>query len=150
VRDLLSFYIRVVEKCDDLEPTEVLQASPDGSTTHLELYQEATRSFYGSHRPSVFMPRFLARPGIAMRERLARITGNMPFERSWMADYIDLRLDVDASWTRRRVDWAPNPKLHILKCIPVMVENMRSDPEEWKRRSEQRKARRIVEGYGQI
>ncbi len=143
VRDLLSFYIRVVKKCDELEPAEVLQASPDGSTTHLELYREVTRSFYGSPRFPICIPTFLARPGIITRERLGRIARDMPFERSWMADYIDLRLDVDASRTCRRIDWAPNPKLHILKCIPVMIENMQNNPEEWKRRSEQKKARGV-------
>lgn len=141
VRDLLSFYIRVVEKCEELEPVEILQASPDGSTTHLELYQAATRSFYGSPRFSIHIPKFLARPGIMMREWLGRITGDMPFERSWMVDYIDLRLDIDASRTRRRIDWAPNPKLHILKRIPFMIQNMRNYPEEWELRSKRKKAR---------
>jgi nucleoside-diphosphate-sugar epimerase len=150
VRDLLSFYVRVVERCDDLGPAEVLQASSDGSTTHSELYREATFSFYGSPRFPVCVPKFLARRGIMMRERLGHVTGDMPFERSWMADYIDLRLDVDASRTRRRIDWAPNPELHILKRIPIMIENMRNNPAEWKRRSEQKKAKRMVRDYGYI
>lgn len=150
VRDLLSFCVRAVEKCDELMPAEVLQASSDGSTTHSELYREATFSFYGSPRFPVCVPKFLARRGIMMRERLGHVTGDMPFERSWMADYIDLRLDVDASRTRRRIDWAPNPGLHILKCIPIMIEHMRNNPEEWKRRREQRKARRMVIDYGYI
>jgi nucleoside-diphosphate-sugar epimerase len=141
VRDLLSFYIRVVEKCDELKPAEVLQASPDGSTTHLELYRQVTRSFFGAPRFSICVPSLLARPGIHMRERLGRITGRMPFERAWMADYIDLRLDVDAARTRRRLDWAPNPELGILKRIPTMIRHMREDPAEWERRSRRRKIR---------
>jgi nucleoside-diphosphate-sugar epimerase len=143
VRDLISFYIRVVEKCGDLESAQVLQASPDGSTTHLELYRQITRSFYYSPRFPMYIPRFLARPGIKMREKLGRITGHMPFERSWMADYIDLRLEVDASRTRRRIDWAPNPDLHILKCIPLMIKNMCNNPWEWKLRRERKKARGV-------
>lgn len=146
VRDLVSFYVRVVEKCGNLEPAEVLQASPDGSTTHLELYREATRSYCGSPRFPICIPRFLACPGIRMRERLGALTGHMPFERSWMADYIDLRLDVDASRTRRRLDWAPNPDLHILKRTPFMIENMRNNPEEWELRRARRKAR-LLEAY---
>jgi hypothetical protein len=131
----------VIEKCDKLEPAEVLQASPDMSTTHLELYREATRSFFGSPRFPICVPRLLARSGIMTRERLGCITRDIPFERSWMADYIDLRLDVDASRTRRRIDWVPNPVLHILRRIPLMIENMQSNPEEWKQRSERKKAR---------
>jgi nucleoside-diphosphate-sugar epimerase len=142
VQDLISFYIRVVERCDDLKPAEVLQASPDGSTTHLELYRAVTRSLCGSPRFAVCLPKFIARPGIIAREKWGRITGRMPFERSWMADYIDLRLDVDASRTRRRLDWAPNPELHILKRMACVVDNMRTYPEEWELRSERKRARR--------
>jgi hypothetical protein len=58
-----------------------------------------------------------------------------------MVDYIDLRLDVDASRTRRRLDWAPNRDRDVLGCIPTMIENMRMHPREWKLRSERRKAR---------
>ncbi|UCC85705.1 MAG: NAD(P)-dependent oxidoreductase [Anaerolineales bacterium] len=144
VRDLLSFYIRVVERCDAIESGEVLQASPDGSTTHLELYREATRAYYGAPRFPVCVPQLLARPGIVSREWLGRATGHIPFERSWMADYIDLRLNVDASRTRRRIDWAPNPDLHILKCMPVMIQNLRDHPGEWRVRSERRKATRLA------
>ena len=70
----------------------------------------------------------------------------MPFERAWMADYIDLRLDIDASRTRRRLDWAPNSELDILKRIPYMIQHMRSDPAEWELRSKRKKARGIEEG----
>ncbi len=144
VRDLLSFYLRVVERCSELGPAEVLQASPDGSITHLELYREATRSFFGSPRLAIHIPPWLAGEGIKMREKWGQFTGRMPFERSWMADYIDLRLDIDASRTRRRIDWAPNPELHILKRIPYMIRHMRNDPAEWELRSRRKKARGAV------
>lgn len=135
VRDLIAFYLRVIEKHRELEPVEVLQASPNGSTTHLELYREVTRSLYGTPRPAIFMPKPLAGVGIAMRERLGRLTANMPYERSWMADYIDLKLNVDASRTHHRLDWTPSPDLEILKTIPFMVHNMKEDFYAWQERS---------------
>jgi len=131
----------VVEKADELEPAEVLQASSDGSTTHLELYRAATRSFFGSPRFAIHVPKILARPGIMMREELGRISGNMPFERAWMADYIDLQLNVDASRTRRRLDWATNQDLDILKHVPCMIQNMKEHPEQWALQSKRKKAR---------
>ncbi len=138
VMDLLSFFLRVVERCDELAPAEVLLASPDGATSHLELFREATRARFGSARRPWFVPPPLAAVGIRLREILGGLVGRMPFERSWMVDYIDRVLAVDAARTRRRLDWAPNPDNEILRWIPVMVSNLRSDPATWRRLNRRR------------
>ena len=36
--------------------------------------------------------------------------------------------DVDASRTRQRLDWAPRPRLEILRRMPFLVENLKTDP----------------------
>lgn len=143
-QDLAAFFLKVVEKSAELEPLTVLQGSPSGATAEFELYREATRAYFGAPRPALPMPKPIARMGITMREQLGRLTGRMPFERSWMGEYIDLRLNVDASRTHRRLGWTPNPELHILKRIPVMIENLRRQPDEWQRRYLQRKKSQIV------
>lgn len=139
VRDLIQFYLRVVDMCHTLEPLEVLQASPNGCTTHHELFTEATRVYFGSPRRPFYMPKSVARLGINMRERVGRMTGKMPFERAWMGEYIDLKLNIDASRTHRRLNWQPTPELDILRCIPTMIERMRTQPEEWHIRKEMAK-----------
>ncbi len=146
VMDLLSFFLRVVEKLDDLDPAEVLMASPDGATSHLELFREATRARFGEPRRPIFITPRLARTGIRLREVLGRLTGRMPFERSWMVEYIDRELRVDASRTRRRLDWAPNPSLEIRRWIPAMVENLQAHPSEWRRRNRRRGSRPVRRG----
>ena len=139
VEDLLSLLVRVVEKSDELGSSEVLQATPDGCTTHLELFREATRACFGAPRTPWFVPVALARKGLWLREQAGRLTGAMPFERSWMADFIDLQLNVDATRTRRLIDWAPDPELSVLKCLPRLVENLKRHPEEWSTRRALRK-----------
>jgi nucleoside-diphosphate-sugar epimerase len=141
VDDLLSFFLRVVEKVDQLDPAEVLIASPEGATSHAELYREVTRCAFGRERTAVRVPRLLAGPGIALREWWGRRRGHLPFERSWMADYIDLQLRVKNAVTRRRLDWAPNPALHVLARAGVLVTNMRDHPDEWKLRSRRKRFR---------
>jgi nucleoside-diphosphate-sugar epimerase len=133
VDELLRFFMQVIAQYQTLKPVEVLQGSMDGATTHLDLYREATRSFFGQPRRPILMPKFLARIGIMLREDVGRITGNMPFERSWMADYIDGQLTVDAARTHQRLNWRPDPELDILKRIPTMVDNMRYHPDEWQK-----------------
>lgn len=132
VEDLLALLIRVVETIDELRPAEVLLASPDGCTSHRELFQAATRAWFGAPRRPLFVSPRLARSGIGLREWAGRRIGRMPFERSWMVGYIDRRLNVDASKTRRHIDWAPNPELAILHRLPRLVENLRKDPERWR------------------
>ena len=128
VEDLLSFYIRVVERCDDLGPGEVLMASPDGCTTTSSCFARRRGPSSARRATPLFVPGRWPRLGIRVRERLGRVTGRMPFERSWMVDYIDLRLDVDASRTRRRIDWAPNPDRVILNAHPDVIENLVEPP----------------------
>jgi nucleoside-diphosphate-sugar epimerase len=134
VRDLVQFCLKVVEKCDAVQPFSVLQGCPNGCTTHLELFQEATRCYYGTARRPVYVPKPMARLGIIMREYLGRVTGQMPFERRWMGEYIDLKLNIDATRTHRRLEWQPRPELDILNCIPNMVRNRQNHPQEWERR----------------
>lgn len=133
-QDLISFYLRVIDMHAELNPGEILQASPSGCTTHLELYKEVTRLYFGNPRTAIFVPKILARPGIIMRELLGRLTGDMPFERAWMADYIDLQLNIDASHTQHRLNWAPTPELTLMNRLPIILENMKSDPQLWKER----------------
>ena len=141
VKDLLSFFLRVVESCDELEPAEVLLASPDGATTHIDLFNAATRCWFGAARKPLHVEPRLATVGIRLRELLGRLTGMMPFERSWMVEYIDRQLNIDAARTRRRIDWAPNPDLDVLASLDDMVRNLRADGREWRRRNRQRGGR---------
>jgi hypothetical protein len=81
------------------------------------------------------MPRLLCGPGIRARDVLGRLSGERPFERPWMAKYIDLAMTIDASATRQRLGWSPRERLLILNRMPFLVENRKSDILEWNRRN---------------
>ncbi|MCL4837899.1 MAG: hypothetical protein KJ058_08045, partial [Thermoanaerobaculia bacterium] len=83
----------------------------------------------------LLMPKPLARLGVTGRWWLGRALGREPFERPWMARYIDLDLRVDARRTRERLGWAPRPRLEILRRLPFVLENLKLDPLEWHRRN---------------
>jgi len=135
VRCAARFFSRMVEMHRQLRPCEVAIASTDGCVSHLETFEAATLAFHGYRMRPTFMPRPLARLGLHAMDLAGRLTGNRPFERPWMGRYIDLRLTTDAGRTRARLGWAPNPRLAILRRIPFLVENMKSDPIEWHRRN---------------
>jgi nucleoside-diphosphate-sugar epimerase len=136
VRDATLFVERLLALRRDLLPAEVLLASPNGSTSHAELFRAATAYASGSPRLPLHVPRPLAWLGMAALDLLGRARGRRPFERPWMARLIDRRLDVDARHTHARLGWAPRPRLDVVRRIPFLIENQRCEPGTWAARNE--------------
>jgi nucleoside-diphosphate-sugar epimerase len=136
VRDATLFVDRVLALRRELAPAEVLLASPNGSTSHAELFRAATAYASGQSRLPLHVPRAFARLGMACLDLAGRARGRRPFERPWMAKMIDLRLDVDARHTHTRLGWAPRPRLDVVRRIPFLIENQRSEPGTWAARNE--------------
>jgi nucleoside-diphosphate-sugar epimerase len=135
VNDAVNFLTRVVHRHRDLENGEILIASHDGAISHRQLFTEATQYYFENAKPPIHMPRFLVRPGIRARCFAGRFASEKPFERPWMARYIDKELTVDASWTRERLNWFPRRRLDILYRLPFLIENFKYDRIEWTRRN---------------
>jgi len=135
VRCGVSFVERLLERHRELAPGEVLIASTDGSVTHRELFEAATLAHRGERASPLLVPRVLARVGLRAMFAFGNLVGPQPFERPWMGRYIDLQLTVDASRTRARLGWSPNPRLSLLRRIPFLVDRLRNDPVEWQRRN---------------
>jgi hypothetical protein len=43
---------------------------------------------------------------------------------------------VDSSVTRRLLNWNPRPRLGLLRRVPFLVENLKTDPHEWMARNQ--------------
>lgn len=133
VDDLTLFFLALVDRLEEVPPGQVLQASPDGAVSHEQLYDEATLLHFGNRRASIHMPRPLCGPGMWSLDLLGRLVGKRPFERPWMARYIDLAMTIDASRTRAILGWEPRPRLQVLRRLPFLLENRKTDPIEWNR-----------------
>jgi nucleoside-diphosphate-sugar epimerase len=142
VQDVVLFLLHVYDRLDELTPCEVLIGSPDGCTSHRELYDAATLAYTGSRGAPLFVPRSLALPGMYARDLVGRVAGTRPFERPWMARYIDTEMRIDASRTRARLDWQPRPRLGIIRRMPFLIENYKTDLIEWNRKN--REAMKVV------
>ena len=53
-----------------------------------------------------------------------------------MLKYVDLIMDVDASYTREILDWEPTPRFGILRRSLFLLEKMKSHPGVWHMRNE--------------
>jgi nucleoside-diphosphate-sugar epimerase len=133
VDDLVLFFLALLEKLPGLEPGGVLQASPDGCVSHAQLFEESTLLSHGRSLRPLCVPRALCAPGMLARDLFGRLIGRRPFERPWMARYVDREMTIDASRTRSLLGWEPRPRLQLLRRLPFLLENRRTDPVEWSR-----------------
>ena len=142
VRDLDRLFLTILRRSDDLPGLGCYLASPDSATSHEELYELATRFHFGQTLEPWHIPKSLALPGVIVRDLMMRTFGRRPFERPWMMRYLDRSLSIDSSVTRQALDWAPTPRLHILRRILFLIEKMQSDPQEWTLRNQRAMRRR--------
>ena len=121
----------ILDKTEKLKPFDVFIASPDESTSHQELFDLSTRFVFGDTRKAIHMPVFLARVGVTLMDLAGRLIGRRPFERPWMMKYIDERMDVDATYTRKELDWNIIPRYRPERRILHVIEHMKTYPIEW-------------------
>jgi nucleoside-diphosphate-sugar epimerase len=133
LKDAVRFMRTLLRRHPDLDQGEVLICGSDGATSHGELYCAAVNYWADDACSPWHTPRPLIKPGIRIMDVVGRLMGERPFERPWMADYVDLKLTIDSSRTRKRLGWEPRERLHILRRLPFLLENRRGDRVEWTR-----------------
>jgi hypothetical protein len=121
----------IIAKSDQLPQFDVYIASPDGATSQSELFDMTTRYYFGEIKHPIFMPKWLVAIGVYALDFLGRLVGKRPFERPWMIEYIDLKLSVDASYTRKTLGWIPRPRYYITRRLLFLLENLKSFPVQW-------------------
>jgi nucleoside-diphosphate-sugar epimerase len=131
INDAVLFLLDVLARIDVLKPCEVLLASTDRAVSHRELYEAATLAFTGARQKPLLVPRALCGPALAVRDMMARVGGGAAVDRAWQAGTVDVEMRTDASRTRARLDWSPRPRLEILRRMPFLIENCRTDPATW-------------------
>jgi nucleoside-diphosphate-sugar epimerase len=136
VDDFTSLIQKLMEKTEELPRCGVYIAAPDGATSHQDLHTIANRYSFGEHRSPIHMPRLLCLLGILARRAWGVVTSRKPFERPWMLRYLDRVLATDSSRTRKLLGWAPTPRLSVTRRLLFLMENMKGQPYEWRRKNE--------------
>ncbi len=131
IRCAVSFISHLLRNLDLPESGEIFNASPDGTVTVRELFDAATLAYFGERRRPTHVPKIITRGWLHIQDTAGKAIGRRPFERPWMARYLDRQLVVDASKTRILLDWATRPRFNILRRMPFLVENLRTQPLRW-------------------
>jgi nucleoside-diphosphate-sugar epimerase len=132
VKDLAQLILRVIEKSGALEHVHTLNASPDGTVTHLDLYRAATRFCYNKEPRPFLLPLPLLSLAIPVKRALARFMGKTAFEQTWMLKFVDRQLVAGSARTRRELDWEPATRRTLLRRVVFMIENMKRQPDIWR------------------
>ncbi|MBN3036115.1 MAG: NAD(P)-dependent oxidoreductase [Bacteroidales bacterium] len=137
IHDLCRLLLRLIRTTSQLPEFGTYIASPDGSTSHRELFHVAIRDYFGRQVAPVFLPKIMAYPGILVKRLLGRMRlSSRSFEKFWMIRYIDQKLHVDSSYTRTVLEWEPLPRYHILRRMIFLLDKMKSHPHEWDLKNE--------------
>jgi len=136
IRDLIKLLIRIVEISDTLPRLAIYNASPNGSVSHNELFKTVTRYYYGHGLKPFLIPKPMTYLGLVIISFLGWLNGKKTLEQSWMAKYIDKKLNVDASETYNALGWKPTPRYHILRRLLFLTEKLTGHPNDWTFRNE--------------
>ena len=138
LHDLAKLINTIISKSRFLPSFDIYIASPDGCTTHRELFKMSTLVSFGREVKPFFLPKILAYPGIIFKRILGYIhITPMPFERCWMIKYIDLKLNIDSTYTQKVLGWEPTPRYHIMRRLLFLLINIKSHPNEWLLKNEE-------------
>jgi nucleoside-diphosphate-sugar epimerase len=141
-------FVRLIRKCifsdNELGPSNIFLASQHGAVLHRQLFPaiRSAAGYSGNLRP-IHITRKIAKFGVWFRCALGEFSGNMPYERPWMLDYVDKPWTTDTNKTRQILDWDCTPELGILRKIPDLLCNLRTDPKGWEERNISRNERRF-------
>ncbi len=144
ISDLTRMFLIILRNSNSLPQLDLYIASPNGSTSHREMFGVAVRYYFGRDIRPICVPKIIAYPGVISRYLLGRTIGRVPFERPWMLRYVDLKLNVDSSYTRGNLSWNPTPRYHLVRRLLFLIENMKSHPYEWSRKNEAALKREIL------
>ncbi|MCK4558631.1 MAG: NAD(P)-dependent oxidoreductase [Calditrichia bacterium] len=130
IRDIISFFRKLLKNYKSLVDGKILLACRSGSTPHKILFEASTHFFYGKAKRPLMIPKIVTGIGIYLTNLFGK-----PFERPWMWRYIDKMLNVENKKTCELLNWSSSPRLNIEKRIPFLVERFKSEPFAWQSRN---------------
>lgn len=135
VTNLNTILFKIIQNTAQLPKCDTYIASSNGCTSQKDLFAIAVRYNYGHQVEPRFIPKWFALIGVYLLNILGNIIGKPPFEKPWMIRYIDLKLDVDATYTYEQLNWKPLSRYDIRRRLLFLIEIMKSNPIDWHRKN---------------
>jgi len=136
MNDFVPLIRKIIHKHHALSPLDIFLASPHGAVLHRDLFPaiRSAAGYSGTHKP-IHIPRKIAKFGLHFQRAMGKFSGNMPFERPWMLEYVDRPWITNTEKTRQILDWDCTPELGILEKIHVIMKRRKDDLNWWEERN---------------
>jgi len=138
---IVDILYRILERTDKLSSLNIFLASSDDPKSLADLFALSTKLYKGVEKKPIFVPIFMSKAWIVIRDILGRLVRKRPYERLWMTEYIDREYPTDCSYTKQILEWEPNHRHGISRRLIYLIENMKSNPHEWHRKNRARLTR---------
>jgi nucleoside-diphosphate-sugar epimerase len=125
---LTACFQRAIERRHELPPRDMLLVAEPDVMSYAELQDEIGQQLHGQDWPTIRVPKFVAKAGAWVQERLAA-EGQEPFIRPWMVDLADSHYAVDIERARAHLGWEPTRRLRT--TLPAMLAALQEDPAQW-------------------
>ena len=135
IADIKSFFRNLLQQSKQINPAEIFIASTSHTTSHRTLFQLTSRYNSSIAKKPIYLNRVLTTMGLFGMDLWRKCSGKRLFERPWMRHYIDKVLAVDGSYTYERLGWSPDPKFHIERRLPFLIDGGKSKQHLWRSRN---------------
>ena len=125
--DLIEALGLLVEKRKEVKGFETFLLGEEEVLTHKEMQTRIGLELYQTPWPVVRIPKFVATFGAMTMMKMPFM--REPFIMPWMIPHADEHVEVDISKIKNFLQWSP--KKSLSHSLPVMIKNLRNDPEKW-------------------
>lgn len=129
----VSDVAEVIKKCiqnrEELPRKVIFNVAEDQSPSYDQIQQTVSRLLFNRKTPYLWIPKWLAVLGSYVLNFLSKSEEN--FIRPWMIRYADANYDMSNTQAREFLDW--KPRYSLLKVLPLMIRNLKHNPDHWNR-----------------
>ena len=125
--DVIDAIALAVEKRKELPKETPLLIGEPKTLSYDQLQRTISRLLFNKEIRTFRVPKKIAKLGAWVQCLFA--FKKKPFIRPWMIDLADDHYEMDISKAKRLLGWAPKHSLE--KTLPIMIEDLKKDPEKW-------------------
>jgi len=125
--DLVDAIALAVKKRKELPEELVLLLGEEKTLSYDELQRAISRLLWGTEFKTWRIPKWIAKMGAKVQGMIPFIP--KPFIKPWMIDLADDHYELDISKAKQTLGWKPKRALDA--TLPIMIEELKRDPESW-------------------
>lgn len=122
--DLQDALVKTIEKRHSLPEEIAINIGEPETPSYEKLQNQIGKLVHGQEWETYEVPKPMAKAGAWSMD----VFGD-PFIKPWMIDRADQHFELDISRAREMLGW--EPRHNIIETLPVMIENLKKDPQKW-------------------